>query len=111
MSPDSKPPLHFGRNDPKLLGETLIMGAHYCFVKGDHAATYDCNGQWLRLIAGGNPFRVDVFEIRDGERPVFSVLNTGDGLTTIFHGDDHGPITKLVIQSAREQVHRMKHSL
>ena len=103
-----RPPVHFARDDPRLLGETLVMAAQYCFIRGGHHVTYDCNGQWLRFVAGGVPFRVDVTEIKDGERPVFHVENTGDGLTYVFAKDEnHTPLTQIIINSAKDHVRRI----
>jgi hypothetical protein len=109
MTDSESPPVHFSRDDPRLLGETLILGAEFCFVNS-HARTitYECNGQWLRFVAGGGPYRVEVSEIGSPERIAFTVEHTGDGLTVQFPKDTFKPITQLIINAAKDQANRMK---
>ena len=106
-------PVHFARDNPRLLGETLVMAAQLCFVRGTHHhVTYDCNGQWLRFLATGTPFRVEVSEINNGERPIFRAENTGDGLTYVFEPHNrHTPITQLILHSAKDYVRRANRAL
>lgn len=112
---DERPPpaLHYGRNDPKLLGETLVMAAQLSFNVGNREATYDCNGQWFRYKAGGSPFQVAVTIFADnGEQHFFTVDHTGDGLTFRFETQySLPPIAQLVMHAAREQAAKMRHSV
>ncbi len=109
---DETPPpaLHYCKTDAQLLGQTLAQGAQLSFNKGARVATYDCNGEWVRYIAGGWPFTVRVTAIRPGEPKVFTLENTGDGLTFTF-GDpkDHQPQIQAVLAAAKDWASQMPH--
>jgi hypothetical protein len=112
---DDKPPpaLHYGRTEPRLLGETLVMAAQLSFNKGTREATYDCNGQWFRYRAGGRPFEVNVTVFTpDGEAPFFTLLAAADGLTFNFaKATNLPPIAQVVMNAARDQAVQMRHSI
>jgi hypothetical protein len=104
-------PVHFARTDPRLLGETLVMAASVCFVKSEpRHVTYECNGQWLRFIAEGKPYKVVITEVCT-EAEVIRLEHTGDGLTYRF-GDPSKlkPVTGVILTSAKDHAQIIKHA-
>lgn len=108
-----EPPQHYGRTDPRLLGETLAKGAQISFARVSRNATYECNGEWFRYVSGGKPFSVKLTAIRPGaEVPIFTLYNTGDGLTFEF-GDakKHTALGRTVLSGAQDEASTMDHNV
>ena len=103
---------HYHRDDPRLMGETVAMGAHLYFGT-PKVATYECQGQWFRYIAGGSPFKVELRAIyRDKEKMMFVLEQHSDGLTFHFAQDaDHLGTSQIVLNSAKDQAKRMRHHI
>ena len=104
-------PVHFFRDDPRLLGETLVIDAQLCFAHGCRDATYECNGQWLRFVADGHPLQVKLYEMgkETEENLLFVLEHTGDGLTFDFVGKPRSSITEIICDTAKAHAQSMKH--
>ena len=100
--------LHFHRDDPKLMGETIVMGAQMTFGS-PRVATYECQGQWFRYVAGGTPFKTELrVMVPDGEKTMFILEKHSDGLMFHFEPErDFVGTAQVVLHAMKEQARRM----
>ncbi len=107
--------------DARLLGEILYQGAEYSHQQRvQRVAIHRVHEQRFLTVSGGKPFTVKTYELRNddvgtpikGEIPnvseatmnlVFEAVNTGDGITFFFKDSDFRPLTKVVVNSAKER--------